>query len=46
MAHQRYTHLLQTQNRVYNTDSRRESVMDDGTDPSRSFNSQQLPYDK
>lgn len=36
----------QTQHRVYNTDSRRESVMDDGTDPSRSFNSQQLPYDK
>lgn len=35
-----------TQQRVYNTDSRRGSIMEDVTDPSRSLTSQQLPYDK
>ncbi|CAG2195160.1 unnamed protein product [Mytilus edulis] len=37
----------QTQHRVYNTDSRRNSVMEEQVaDPSKSFTSQQLPYDK
>ncbi|VDH95063.1 Hypothetical predicted protein [Mytilus galloprovincialis] len=36
----------QTQHRVYNTDSRRNSVMEEQVpDPSKSFTSQQLPYD-